>query len=118
MSKVEQFPTDRDADVYLNWGCEGPDVCADPHYRVAGLFGLGSGTLPIMSTSYVTPLGLARLVNLRYANHGAEPMSNALVQTLRQELTPSLCGANGDQPCVYQDPIVHQQLELYRLHYQ
>jgi hypothetical protein len=44
-------------------------------------------------------------------------MSNALVQTLKRELTPSLCGDSGTHPCVYQDPIVHRQLEPYRLHY-
>jgi hypothetical protein len=118
VNKADQFPVDGDADVYLNWGCEAPDVCAEPHYRGAGVFGFGSGTLPIMSTSYVNPLGLARLINLRYANHGAEPMTDALVQKLRRELTPSLCGADGAQPCVYQDPIVHRQLEPYRLHYE
>jgi hypothetical protein len=45
-------------------------------------------------------------------------MSNALVQALRQELTPSLCGDGGGQPCVYQDPIAHRQLEIYRLGYE
>jgi hypothetical protein len=116
--KADQFPVDGDADAYLNWGCEGLDVCADPHYQLAGAYGLGAGTSPLMSTSYVTPLAVARLVNLRYANHAGEPMSNALVRTLEQELTPPLCGPGGDQPCVYQDPIAHRQLEPYRLHYQ
>jgi hypothetical protein len=115
--KADQFPVDGDADVYLNWGCEGVDVCADSHYQLAGSYGIGTGTSPLMSPSYVTPLGLARLVNLRYANHAGEPMSNALVRTLEWELTPPLCGAAGDQPCVYQDPIAHRQLEPYRLHY-
>jgi len=54
---------------------------------------------------------------LRYANHKNEQMSNALVQALKRELTPSLCGDSGIHPCVYQDPIVHRQLEPYRLHY-
>jgi hypothetical protein len=71
----------------------------------------------LMSTSYVTPLAVARLVNLRYANHAGEPMSNALVRALERELTPPLCGDGGDQPCVYQDPIAHRQLEPYRLRY-
>jgi hypothetical protein len=121
VQKAEQFPVDGDADVYLNWECEPGDVppaCADPHYQLAGEYGLGTGTVPIMSSSYVDPLGLARLVNLRYANHSTEPMSNALVQSLERELTPSLCGDGGAQPCVYQDPIAHRQLEPYRLGYQ
>jgi hypothetical protein len=121
VQKADQFPVDGDADVYLDWGCVTgvPDtVCAEPHYQFAAPFGLGTGTAVFMSSSYVDPLGLARLVNLRYANHASEPMSNALVQTLRRELTPSLCGGGGAQPCVYQDPIAHQQLELYRLGYE
>ena len=116
--KAEQFPVDGDADVYFNWGCEGPEVCADLHYRGAGVFGFASGTLPLMSTSYITPLGLARLANLRQVNHAAEPMSDALVQALKRELTPALCGADAALPCVYQDPIAHRQLELYRLGYE
>jgi len=119
--KADQFPVDGDADVYLNWGCEVgevPPACAEPHYRIAAAFGLATGTVPFMSTSYVNPLGLARLVDLRYANHGAEPMSDALVQALKQDLTPSLCGDGGGQPCVYQDPLAHHQLELYRLGYE
>jgi len=121
VQKTDQFPALGDADVYVNWGCElrGTEpVCSEPHYEFAAPFGLGTGTVPLMSTSYVDPLGLARLVNLRYANHDGEPMSNALIQTLRHELTPSLCGDDGAQPCVYQDPIAHRQLELYRLHYE
>jgi hypothetical protein len=112
--KADQYPPEGDADVFLNWGCEGLGVCADLHYQLA-LFGLTVGTVPIMSTSYVTPLAVARLVNLRYAGHAGEPMSDALIQTLEHELTPALCGAGGAEPCVYQDPIAHHQLEVDRL---
>jgi hypothetical protein len=119
--KAEQFPVDGAADLYVNWGCEGSAaalVCADPHYEFAGEFGLGTLTVPLMSSSYVDPLGLARLVNLRYANHEGERMSSALVQALRREVTPPLCGDTGAAPCVYQDPIAHRQLEVHRLGYE
>lgn len=116
--KVEQFPTrNGDADVFVNWRCEMFVACADPHYELAGSFGLATAALPLMATSYVNPLGLGRLINLRYANHDDEPMTNELIQTLKQELTPALCGMDGAQPCVYQDPIAHRQLEVYRRHY-
>lgn len=121
VQKAEQFPAAGDADVYVNWGCEFSGVdstCADPHYEFAAPFGLGTATVPLMSSSYVDPLVLARLVNLRYANHAGEPMSDGLIQTLRQELTPSQCGEDGLTPCLYQDPIVHRQLEPYRLGYE
>jgi hypothetical protein len=115
--KAEQFPTSNtNADVFVNWDCEVFVGCADPHYELAGAFGLTTASLPIMSTSYVDPLGLGRLINLRYANHADEPMSNGLIQLLKQELTPALCG-DGAQPCVYQDPIAHRQLEVYRQGY-
>ncbi|MEI9940754.1 MAG: hypothetical protein WDO69_26360 [Pseudomonadota bacterium] len=45
-------------------------------------------------------------------------MSNALIQTLRRELTPSRCGDGGEEPCVYRDPLAHRQLEPYRLGYE
>jgi hypothetical protein len=118
---TDQFPVDGDADVYLNWGCEAaelPPACAEAHYEMAAGYGLGAGPVPLMSSSYVNPLGLARLVNLRYAGHAAEPMDDALVQTLKRELTPSLCGDDGGHACVFQDPIRHRQLEVYRLGYQ
>ncbi|HEY3255490.1 MAG TPA: hypothetical protein VGJ91_16140, partial [Polyangiaceae bacterium] len=77
VQKVEQLPVLGDADVYLNWGCEAavPEPrCAERHYEFAASFGLGTATVSLMSTSYVDPLGLARLVNLRYARHASEPM--------------------------------------------
>lgn len=117
VQKAEQFPRDGDADVYVNWDCEAFIGCADPHYEMAGAFGLGAFSVVVMSTSYVNPLGLGRLINLRYANHAGQPMTNALIQTLKLELTPSLCGADGHQPCVYQDPLLHRQLEVYRRNY-
>src|SRR5262249_20725430 len=101
VQKSGQDPRDGDADVYVNWCCLDLGPCADPHYEMAGQFGLGTAALPLMETSYVDPLGLGRLINLRYANHGGEPMTNELIQTLKRELTPSSCGAGGAQPCVY-----------------
>jgi hypothetical protein len=115
--KVQQFPDSGSADVYLNWGCEPAGVelsCATPHYQMVANYGLAVFTLPFMATSFINPLGAARLIKLRNANHAGEPMTNALIQTLKQELTPPLCGPAGDQPCVYQDPIAHDQLEGVR----
>lgn len=115
--KVEQFPRDGNADVYLNWACEPFVGCATPHYEMAGAFGLNAFSVVVMSSSYVNPLGLGRLIHLRYSNHGGEPLTNELIGTLRQELTPQLCGTDGAHPCVYQDPITHRQLEVYRRNY-
>jgi len=117
VDKADQFPRSGDADVYLNWGCEMFVGCADPHYEMAGPYGLGSIAVTLMSSSYVNPLGLGRLINLRYAKHAGEPMTNELIQTLERELTPSACGDDGAHPCVYQDPILHHQLEIYRQKY-
>jgi hypothetical protein len=115
LREADQFPAhESDADVFVNWDCDPFAGCADPHYELAGPFGLSSGAMPVMSTSYVTPLALGRLINLRYANHRDEPMSNALIQQLKQELTPPLC-ANG--ACKFQDPLAHRQLEVYRQGY-
>lgn len=118
VQKTEQFPDTGSADVYLNWDCEGLDICADPHYQVSAAFGLAMANVLSMSSSDIAPLALARLINLRYGGHAAEPMTDDLVRALQRELTPALCGNDGAQPCVYQDPIPHRQLEIYRLHYQ
>jgi hypothetical protein len=117
VQKTTQFPKDGDADVYVSWNCVEFVGCANPHYELSAPFGLGTFSMPLMTTSYVTPLGLGRLINLRYGDHGNEPMNNSLIQALREELTPSLCGPFEDQPCVYQDPIAHDQLEVYRQGY-
>jgi hypothetical protein len=115
VQKDEQFPDNGSADVYLNWDCQTLGPCSDPHYELSAAFGLAMGALPITSSSYISPLAVARLVNLRYANHAREPMTDELVSVLRSELTPALCGSDGAQPCVYQDPILHRQLEPDRL---
>jgi hypothetical protein len=115
VNKVDQFPNAGQADVFINWGCDGDGACGPRHYEAVLGLGMAEGTPPIMSSSYISPVGLARLANLRYAQHGGETMSNALIQTLKRELTPALCG--DAQPCVYQDPIAYAQFEVYRLHY-
>lgn len=117
VQKSAQLPnSNSDADVFVNWGCVTFVGCADSHYEMAGDFGLSSFAVPLMSTSYVDPLGLGRLINLRYANHDGAAMNNTLIQTLKRELTPRVCG-DGSQRCIYQDPIAHRQLEVYRQHY-
>ena len=115
--KSKQFPRDGDADVYVNWNCVEFQGCGTPRYELAGAFGLGAFSVPLMSSSYVNPLGLGRLINLRYAAHDNEAMNDSLVQTLKQELTPAMCGQGNTQKCVYQDPIPHGQLEVYRQGY-
>lgn len=114
--KTEQFPANG-ADVFLNWGCGGyKESCGEPHYRVVGGFGLSEATDPIMTTSFITPLAVARLVNLKNVRHPQEPWSNELVAQLQSDLTPPKCGT-GKEACVYQDPIANRQLEVYRLNY-
>lgn len=118
LSKNDQFPAAvANADVFLNWECLFFGDCAPVHYECVATYGLATVTLPIMSTSYVTPLALARLINLRNQNHAGQDMTNQLVATLKSELTPSRCGSSRHDRCVYQDPIEFELLEVYRLHY-
>jgi len=44
-------------------------------------------------------------------------MTNDLIQTLERELTPSARADEGGEECVYQDPILHHQLEISRQSY-
>jgi len=124
--KVNQYPPNAsDADVFLNWGCDQgplgprPGQCATPHFEIAGAFGLGAGTMFAMETSWIAPLAVARLVNLKNSRHANESWSNELVARMKQELTPRACGPDGSSICQYQDPFARaaEQLEVYRLGY-
>jgi len=48
---------------------------------------------------------------------GDADVTNELIQTLKHEMVPMLCGDDEAQSCVYQDPIVHHRLEVYRKKY-
>lgn len=123
---VAQYPPNAaDADVFLNWGCDHgpygphPGQCATPHFELSADFGLAVGTDLVMQTSWIAPLAVARLVNLKDSRHASENWSNELVARMKQELTPRACGLDGSSICQYQDPFAHaaEQLEVYRLGY-
>jgi hypothetical protein len=117
LSKNDQFPATGNADVFLNWECLLFGDCAPLHYECVANYGLLPVTLPIMSTSYISPLALGRLINLRNGLHAGVAMSNQLIGALRSDLIPSRCGSSQHDKCIYQDPLVFKFLEVYRLGY-
>ncbi|WP_257452573.1 globin family protein [Archangium lipolyticum] len=111
------FPKPGDADLYINHGCDLYSNCNATPLRVAGLSGVGSGTLLYLSTSWAAPVALARFISLRQETSCSAPLSNPLIQQLAQELTPSECPALPEGKCIFQDPLKHKQFEVYRLGY-
>jgi hypothetical protein len=104
-----------DADVFFNWGCDGSGACAERHYEASG--NLGNGTLPLMWTSFIAPLSVGKVVNIRNSRYADQPLSNELIARIKSDIAPRRCGVAQDEPCRYQDPIAHGQLETYRLGY-
>jgi hypothetical protein len=108
------------ADVYPNIGVldrRGKDLAPMPMLMADGFGTSVSPALAGISTSSAAPLALARLVNLRESKHAGAPFDDALIATLRDELTPRACDAMPEQRCLAQDPLAHGQTEDLRLGY-
>ncbi|RYG21518.1 hypothetical protein EON82_18685 [bacterium] len=108
------------ADVYINSGIEdrrGKELGPMPSLR-ADVF--GTTVFPALtgtSTSWAAPVALAHLITLRESRHASELFDDALIRKLTEELTPLECDGLPDRRCVFQDPLLHGQVEDLRLGY-
>ncbi|WP_394840304.1 hypothetical protein LVJ94_25805 [Pendulispora rubella] len=117
-------PRQSEADAFFVWGCETLRRCnATPPMIV---WPLGMGIEPLVNqqrpgffgaTSWVSPMALARVVNLRETKHAGAEFNDSLVATLKDEFTPRACGPSGSALCQFQDPYRHGQFEFFRLGY-
>jgi hypothetical protein len=118
LAQLETVPSTADAELFISSGCAiSMDDCGRWAQVVVNSLSLSMIPLGMGQPSWVSPVALARFISLRYERHASEPMSNALIATIKDEMRPAKCGADGSQRCIVQDPIRHHQLELYRLGY-
>ncbi len=108
------YPTDEsNADIYINAGCSFYD-CRETGFLGGPLvYGIGDD-IPIMQpfTSYVTPIALARVVQLRgTVQFRHRSMSDVLIEDIISEVSPLRCGQYRNQLCRYLDPLWHDQFE-------
>ncbi|MDG2534769.1 hypothetical protein P6144_13990 [Sphingomonas sp. HITSZ_GF] len=111
------YPARADADIFLNTGVlpERPyDWNTTPLLMLDG-FGLSLEPITAPTTSWVTPLLLARLIDIRYESFAARAMDDALIAEIFDKAVPALCPTQMDGRCAYQDPALHGQLEAVRL---
>jgi hypothetical protein len=113
------WPARADADIFLNTGVEQerPFQWNTTPLLQLDAFGLSLEPITIPTTSWVTPLLLARLINIRYAEFPTRSFDDALIADIFDKATPAACPTQMQGRCAYQDPSLHGQLEAVRLGY-
>lgn len=120
VSQLAGWPGAGRADIYVNSGV----LPTRPfeHNRTPLLqsdeFGVDHAPITRATTSWLTPLALARLVHLRQSAFAGRAMDDALVAELFRAAAPSACPTQNGGRCRYQDPLLHGQIEAIRLGYQ
>ncbi len=106
-------PDPADADIYVNAGCSDLGVCRSLRPLSLSLqYGMGRAAFPLPQSSFVTPLALARLADLRRRPPFRErPFDNALIDDLIVTLQT---GCGDAEPCRFFDPLLHGQMERFR----
>lgn len=113
------WPARADADVFLNTGVEPRRPFqwnTTPLLQLDG-FGLALEPITTPTTSWVTPLLLARLINIRFGTFPTRSFDDALIADIFDKVTPTSCPTQMNGRCAYQDPALHGQLEAVRLGY-
>lgn len=111
-------------DVFVSTGMSQasfpPQFNSAPPLRTDSVYGLGLWPVDSAATSWSAPQTLNRLIHLKSElapSLGAEaPLDAALIQRMRQALTPTACSwapEDGGR-CKLQDPAWHRQQELFR----
>lgn len=116
----EDLAQDRSwVDVFVNGGQIGldfpPEHGSSPPLYANGLYSMSMGPLSSASTSYSAPLVLSRLIQLKQRRAPDAALDDALIQRLRQDLTPSGCSWAPEDAgvCKLQDPSWHRQQRLF-----
>lgn len=105
------------ADLWLNTGVLPTRPFAFNSTPLLQTDGFGVTLLPVTApqTSWIAPLGLSRLVHLRTSQFAARAWDDALVADLLNAAVPAACPDLPGQRCIYQDPLLHGQIEAVRL---
>jgi len=113
------WPGAANADIYVNTGVLPTRPYAynfTPLLQI-GEFGIDHFPITAPQTSWVTPLALSRLINLRYGTFANRTMDDSLIADLFRSVTPTSCPGLPGSRCVYQDPLLHGDIESVRLEY-
>jgi hypothetical protein len=113
------WPERSRVDIYLNTGVLPQRPFQYNRTPLLQIDDFGVAVFPITGsrTSWVAPLGLSLLINLRYAAFGSRPMDNSLVAAIFDAATPGRCSDLPEGRCLYQDPLLHGRTEAVRLQY-
>ena len=113
------WPSQDQADIFLNTGVlpfRPFEFNATPLLQL-GRYGVGLEPITRSTTSWVTPLALSYLIHIRHAQFSGQPMNDALIMKIFDVATPQQCPALPKGQCIYQDPLLHGQVEAVRLGY-
>ncbi len=109
-------------DVFINAGYDDDDrrkLNSSPPLYADTEYGTRLGGFGHAHTSWLAPIALSRLIHLRMSSMAGEPQNDALIQRLKQALTPEGCSYEPRDRglCKLQDPAWHKQQEIFRLGY-
>ncbi|ODU60160.1 MAG: hypothetical protein ABT02_07130 [Comamonadaceae bacterium SCN 68-20] len=113
------WPSQGQADIFLNTGVlpfRPFEFNATPLLQL-GRYGVGLEPITRSTTSWVTPLALSYLIHVRHAQFSGEIMNDALIMKIFDVATPRQCPTLPKGQCIYQDPLLHGQVEAVRLGY-
>lgn len=119
ISSLTAWPDGGRADIYVNTGVmpARPYAFGDTPLLQVDPYGVGLFPISAPTTSWVTPLALTRLINLRYSRFEGQAMNDTLVQQVLSGAVPQGCAGQPDGRCRFQDPLLHGQVEAVRLGY-
>jgi hypothetical protein len=119
VGSLTAWPAGGRADIYVNTGVMPTRPFAYGETPLLQLDTYGVGLFPISAptTSWVTPLALTRLINVRYSQFDGQAMSDTLVQQVLAGAVPARCADQPGGRCHFQDPLLHGQVEAVRLGY-
>lgn len=117
--QLEGWPALADVDVFFNSGVlkERPFPYNSTPYLIVDTLGVSISPVSHTTTSWITPLGLARFISLRDGQYAGQELTAALVGTIQQDMVPEACPDLPRGRCMYQDPLLHGQVEAVRLGY-
>jgi hypothetical protein len=113
------WPALANADVFFNSGVldERPYPYNRTPYLIVDPLGVSISPVSHTTTSWIAPLGLARFISLRDGPYAGQPLTEDLVRTLQRDMVPEECPDLPRGRCLYQDPLLHGQVEAVRLGY-
>ncbi len=116
---LQGWPALHNVDVYLNSGVipRRPFPYNSTPLLALDAFGTDLAPASSVTTSWITPLGLSRFIHLRSTLAAGQELTDALITSLEEALVPTGCGELPAGRCLYQDPLLHGQVEAVRLGY-